>query len=59
MTKQKSVNPKSTNNGEFNRALKSRHVQLIALGGIIGSGSFLSTGAVVHQVGPSVFLAYI
>ncbi|MDP3561862.1 MAG: amino acid permease [Legionellaceae bacterium] len=47
------------NDGEFRRALKARHVQLIALGGIIGSGFFLSTGAVVQQVGPSVFLAYI
>ena len=46
-------------NGDFRRALKLRHVQLIALGGIIGSGFFLSTGAVVNQVGPSVFLAYI
>ena len=46
-----------TNN--YKRALKDRHVQLIALGGIIGSGYFLGTGAVIHQVGPSVFLAYI
>ncbi len=45
--------------GQFRRALKDRHIQLIALGGIIGSGYFLGTGAVVHQVGPSVFLAYI
>jgi len=45
--------------GEFRRALKDRHVQLIAIGGIIGTGYFLGTGAVVHQVGPSVFLAYI
>lgn len=45
--------------GDFRRALKLRHVQLIALGGIIGSGFFLSTGAVVSQVGPSVCLAYI
>ena len=34
-------------------------MQLIALGGIIGSGYFLGTGAVIQQVGPSVFLAYI
>lgn len=45
--------------GEFRRALKNRHVQLIALGGIIGSGYFLGTGEVVHLVGPSVFLAYV
>ena len=45
--------------GGFNRGLKDRHVQLIALGGIIGSGYFLGTGEVVSQVGPSVFIAYI
>ena len=47
------------NDGGFNRGLKERHVQLIALGGIIGSGYFLGTGEVVSQVGPSVFIAYI
>ena len=47
------------NDGGFNRALKDRHVQLIALGGIIGSGYFLGTGEVVSQVGPAVFIAYI
>lgn len=45
--------------GGYKRGLKDRHVQLIALGGIIGSGYFLGTGAVVNQVGPSVFIAYI
>lgn len=45
--------------GEFQRALKVRHVQFIALGGVIGSGYFLGTGAVINEVGPSVFLAYI
>lgn len=49
----------SPKDGEFRRALKDRHVQLIAIGGIIGSGYFLGTGAVVHEVGPAVFLAYI
>ncbi len=45
--------------GEFRRALKARHIQLISLGGIIGSGYFLGTGAMISQIGPSVCLAYI
>lgn len=43
----------------MHRGLKARHIELIALGGIIGSGYFLGTGQVVAQVGPAAFLAYI
>lgn len=45
--------------GDYRRSLKSRHVQLIAIGGIVGSGFFLSTGELVNQVGPAAFLAYV
>lgn len=47
------------NDGGYQRALKNRHVQLIALGGIIGSGYFLGTAEVVQMVGPAVFFAYL
>ncbi|HDS3858854.1 TPA: amino acid permease [Legionella pneumophila] len=43
----------------YRRGLKDRHVQLIALGGIIGSGYFLGTGEVINLVGPSVFITYL
>ena len=43
----------------LHRGLKARHVDLIALGGIIGSCYFLGTGEVVAEVGPAAFLAYI
>ena len=41
------------------RGLKTRHVSLIALGGIIGSSYFLGTGYILNQIGPAAFLAYI
>ncbi|MDO7788567.1 amino acid permease [Desulforamulus aquiferis] len=44
---------------ELQRGLKARHLQLIALGGIIGSGYFLGTGYVIDSVGPAASLAYL
>jgi AAT family amino acid transporter len=41
------------------RGLKSRHVSLIALGGIIGSSYFLGTGYILNLIGPGAFVAYI
>lgn len=48
----------SFDDGGLKRGLKDRHVQMIALGGIIGSAFFLGTGSIVKDVGPSAFLAY-
>ncbi len=44
---------------EFSRGLQSRHVQLIALGGTIGTGLFLGSGQAIHLAGPSILLAYL
>jgi AAT family amino acid transporter len=41
------------------KTLKPRHIELIALGGIIGSCFFLGTGYVLSEVGPAALLAYI
>lgn len=46
--------------GHTERALKSRHVQLIALGGCIGTGLFVGSGAILANSGPaSLLMAYI
>lgn len=49
----------NTEERELTRGLKSRHLQLIALGGIIGSGYFLGTGYIISKAGPASVLAYI
>jgi len=43
---------------QLQRGLKNRHIQLIALGGAIGTGLFLGVAETVGIAGPSVLLAY-
>ena len=46
--------------GVTKRGLKSRHIQLIALGGAIGTGLFVGSGATLSLVGPAnLFMAFV
>ena len=40
------------------RGLKNRHIQLIALGGAIGTGLFLGIAQTIQMAGPAVLLGY-
>ncbi|GME37212.1 aromatic amino acid transporter AroP [Pantoea agglomerans] len=40
------------------RGLKNRHIQLIALGGAVGTGLFLGSASVIESAGPAVILGY-
>ncbi|AVW10736.1 amino acid permease [Lactiplantibacillus paraplantarum] len=44
---------------QLSRGLKSRHVQLIAIGGTIGTGLFLGAGQSIHLAGPAILIAYL
>ncbi|MDY5628640.1 amino acid permease [Limosilactobacillus coleohominis] len=46
-------------NNELQRGLTNRHVQMIALGGAIGTGLFLGSGESIHFAGPSIILGYL
>ncbi|WP_027897128.1 amino acid permease [Zestomonas thermotolerans] len=45
-------------NGQLKRGLKNRHIQLIALGGAIGTGLFLGSAGVLKSAGPAMILGY-
>ncbi|WMR30381.1 amino acid permease [Metapseudomonas otitidis] len=44
--------------GSLKRGLENRHIQLIALGGAIGTGLFLGSAGVLKSAGPSMILGY-
>ena len=49
----------SDNQHGLQRTLKNRHLQLIAIGGAIGTGLFMGSGKTISLAGPSVLFTYI
>ena len=41
------------------RELTNLNVQMIALGGSIGTGLFLGSGSTIHRTGPSILFVYL
>ncbi|HBF75582.1 MAG TPA: amino acid transporter, partial [Lactobacillus sp.] len=54
MNKQENTNADGTK-----RSLSNRHVQMIALGGTIGTGLFLGASTSITKTGPSIILVYM
>lgn len=48
----------NNNSSQLQRGLKNRHIQLIAMGGAIGTGLFLGSAQVIQSAGPSIILGY-
>ena len=46
-------------NGNLQRNLTNRHIQLIAIGGAIGTGLFMGSGKTISLAGPSILLVYV
>ncbi|WP_424213758.1 amino acid permease [Streptomyces sp. BI20] len=50
--------PESPESSPLSNGLKQRHLSMIALGGVIGAGLFVGSGAGIAAAGPSIVLAY-
>jgi gamma-aminobutyrate permease len=48
----------ATSEPSLGHGLKQRHLSMIALGGVIGAGLFVGSGAGIAAAGPSIVLAY-
>lgn len=52
--------PKNNTTHELQRTMKTRHLFMISLGGVIGSGLFLGSGFTINQAGPlGTIISYI
>lgn len=57
---QATVTPEAPEQGErLHRGLSNRHIQLIAIGGAIGTGLFMGSGRAISLAGPSVIFVYM
>ena len=45
--------------GTLQKGLRQRHMTMISLGGVIGAGLFVGSGAVMNQTGPAAILSYL
>ncbi|OON72654.1 amino acid permease [Streptomyces tsukubensis] len=50
--------PGGGQDGGYQRGLGARQIQMIAIGGAIGTGLFLGAGKAIAKAGPSLILAY-
>lgn len=50
----------NANRPQLNRSMKSRHLMMLSLGGVIGTGLFLNVGYTINQAGPGgAILGYL
>lgn len=45
--------------GQLKAGLKSRHLTMMSIAGVIGGSLFVGSGSVIHSAGPAAFLAFM
>ncbi|MGZ9816971.1 amino acid permease [Peribacillus simplex] len=44
---------------ELQKGLKTRHIAMISIGGVIGGGLYVGSGTIISSAGPSAILSYL
>ncbi|MDQ6739309.1 MAG: amino acid permease [Actinomycetota bacterium] len=52
------ADPGQAENAGLSKGLKSRHMNLIAIGGVIGAGLFVGSGVVISNTGPAAIISF-
>lgn len=50
---------KSGHESKLSASLKSRHLTMMSIAGVIGGALFVGSGSVIHSAGPAAVLAYL
>lgn len=58
-TAQAARTPADAGDAGYSKDLKARHINMIAIGGAIGTGLLLGAGGRLHNAGPALALAYL
>ncbi|MDD0974346.1 D-serine/D-alanine/glycine transporter [Pseudomonas fontis] len=59
MTRTSNPEPTEATEHHLQRNLSNRHIQLIAIGGAIGTGLFMGSGKTISLAGPSIIFVYM
>ncbi|WP_051970149.1 amino acid permease [Kitasatospora azatica] len=57
-TTKRSEIPRQQEDNQLQAGLKNRHLSMIAIGGVIGAGLFVGSGAGIAATGPGILLSY-